>query len=259
MKPIRRIVAALGTAVLGTALAALSITPASAAPALASDPVPTFDYSNCPKLPSGADRSDWSCFVAVVTSGEFKVGKFDQQLTSPITITFAQGFDADGNTSTIFGKLQASKMLVRPGIFGDPILTAVYAKPVYVGGFAIDNYNIDMKLKINLTNPFLGGTCTIGSDSSPIDLHLITGTTNPPPPNGPISGSAPQVVSLDPYVLKLTNVDNSFAVGHATGCLLNFGLVNAIVDSQAGVPAAAGQNTMIYNEYASYKSYLNLP
>jgi hypothetical protein len=150
-------------------------------------------------------------------------------------------------------------MLVQPGIFGDPIVTAVYAKPVYVGGFAIDNYNIDMKLKINLTNPFLGGTCTIGSNSSPLDLHLITGTTSPPAPNTPISGSPPQVVSLDPYVLKLTNVDNSFSVSGATGCALNFGLVNYIVNSQAGVPAAAGKSTMVFSQYASYKSYLFLP
>lgn len=256
----KKFLSLLALPLAGAAALALGA-PAQAAPSSAKakaaqafdDPIPTFDYSHCPALPAGADPATSSCFNAVVTSGRFQVGAFDQQLTSPISLTFAS-FHANHKYTTAFGALTADKMLVRPGIFGDPILTAVYAKPEYVSGFATNNFAVDMKMQIRLTNPFLGGKCIIGRDD-PIDLHLTTGTTNPPAPNGPISGSPATIISHNPDIYKLTDVDNAFSVSGAKGCALQLGLVDAVVNNQAGVPAAAGKNTMIFNEYASFKTY----
>lgn len=236
---------------------------ASAAPAhrAADEPVPAFDFSDCPPLPPGHARLGSICFNAVVVAGKFVFGKFDQTLTKPIKMTFASAYNPDTFEYTpVFGKLRADKMLVRPGIFGDPILTAVYAKPEYAGVFEPDGFDIKLGMKIRLTNPFLGGTCLIGTDSNPIILNLTTGTTNPPPPNTPITGEDPVLVPGQPVTTrKTTHVENAFAVPGARGCFLDEGIVNAIVDSQAGTPAAAGRNTVIFKEYVGQKRYTQLP
>ncbi|HET7455081.1 MAG TPA: hypothetical protein VFJ76_06140 [Solirubrobacterales bacterium] len=109
---------------------------------------------------------------------------------------------------------------------------------------------LSMPVKVKLSNPFLGNSCYLGSNSNPIKLNLTTGTTSPPPPNSPISGDVtaltenPQgtLVTLDGVRL----VDNSFAVPGANGCggLFSF-LVDPFVNEIVGTPAAAGKNTAV--------------
>lgn len=255
----------------GVALALTGATAAQAAPAKpaapvqrAADPVPAFDFKDCPTLPTKYARLGSTCFEVVVTSGQFKLGKFDQQLTSPVRMTFANALDPETDTYTaIFGKMHSEKMVVRPGIFGDPILTAVYAKPEYAGVFDQPTglgFPIKLGLQIRLTNPFLGGACLIGSSTNPIVLNLTTGTTAPPAPTPPITGKTPTIIQRDPFVIRsATHVDNTFAVPGAKGCALNVGLVNHIVNGQAGVPAAAGQSQMVFNEYIGQMPYTRLP
>ncbi|MFI0404609.1 hypothetical protein [Actinomadura sp. 3N508] len=235
---------------------------APGAPALADDPIPTFDFTDCPALPAGSAPRSSLCFNAVVTSGQMVLGKFTQNLTKPIRMTFATAYNPDTRVHTpVFGRMRSDKMLVMPGIFGDPILTAVYARPEYAGGFDIKNFQVKLNLKVRLTNPFLGGTCLIGDDRDPIRLDLITGTTSPPPPNTPITGKPPVIIGTDGTTVtrSLGHVDNSFSVPGARGCALDIGLVNQIVNAQAGVPSAAGRNTMIFNEYVGYRTYATLP
>lgn len=253
-------VAGLATAL--TVVAAPASQAAPAAPAVAADPIPTFEWTDCPTLPEGTDPNASLCFNAVVTSGSMVLGKFTQNLDKPIKMTFADAYNPTTRTHKyIFGKLRAEKMLVVPGIFGDPIISAVYAKPEYAGGFEFKNFEVKMNMKIRLTNPFIGGNCLIGNDTDPIKLNLITGTTNPPPPNTPITGKPPVIIGTDGTTVtrSLGHVDNSFSVPGARGCALDFGLVNAIVNSQAGVPAAAGKNAMVFNEYVGYRKYNTLP
>ncbi|WUI01103.1 hypothetical protein OHR68_04590 [Spirillospora sp. NBC_00431] len=256
-------VAGLATALtMAAAVPAHAAPAAPAAPALADDPIPTFDFSDCPTLPAGAAPRSSICFNAVVTSGKMILGKFTQNIDKPIRMTFATAYDpATREHTPIFGNLRSEKMLVMPGIFGDPILTAVYAKPEYAGGFQYSNFQVKMNLQIRLTNPFLGGRCLIGNADNPIRLDLITGTTSPPPPNTPISGKPPVIVGTDgtTVIRSLGHVDNAFSVPGARGCALDIGLVNQIVNAQAGVPSAAGRNTMIFNEYVGYRTYANLP
>ncbi len=114
-----------------------------------------------------------------------------------------------------------------------------------------------LPVKVKLSNPFLGSNCYIGSSSNPIQLNLITGTTSPPAPNTPISGS-PGVPEETETFLALKNnrlVDNSFSAPGANGCggILFSWAVDPFVNSIVGVPSAAGKNTAIL-EGSSYLS-----
>lgn len=106
-------------------------------------------------------------------------------------------------------------------------------------------------MKIKLSNPILGNNCYIGSDRNPIVLNNITGTTEPPPPNEPITGKAPELgIDFETGIVSFTDgefVDNSFAAPGANGCkLVLFGFIpisiNGLVNEQSGLPAAAGTN-----------------
>jgi hypothetical protein len=113
-----------------------------------------------------------------------------------------------------------------------------------------------MPVKVKLSNPFLGSNCYIGSNSSPVNLNLTTGTTSPPPPNAPISGSPGEGGNFEEKILFFKHnklVDNSFSAPGANGCggLLFSWAVDPFVNSIVGVPSAAGTNTAIL-EGATY-------
>jgi hypothetical protein len=109
-----------------------------------------------------------------------------------------------------------------------------------------------LPVKVKLDNPFLGSNCYIGSNSNPITLNLTTGTTSPPPPNQPITGSPGETVLPveGGGVLGLKDnrlVDNAFAAPGASGCggILFSWAVDPLVNSIVGVPSPAGTNTAI--------------
>jgi hypothetical protein len=109
---------------------------------------------------------------------------------------------------------------------------------------------LSLPTKVHLENPLLGSACYIGSNAAPIVLNLTSGTTSPPPPNKPITGS-PGEVEFSEGILKVKNnslVNNSFAAPGTNGCggIFEF-LLGPIINSQLGVPSAAGHNTAILN------------
>jgi hypothetical protein len=106
--------------------------------------------------------------------------------------------------------------------------------------------------KVHLKNPLLGEACYIGSEAHPIELHLTTGKTNPPPPNQPIAGSFGTDFEgeEDGYSLtKITGntlVDNAFTVPPAEGCGGRFAnLIDQRIDRTLGLESSAGRNTVI--------------
>lgn len=107
-----------------------------------------------------------------------------------------------------------------------------------------------MPIKLHLENPFLGGSCYLGSDSAPIQVPLTSGTTSPPPPNKPIKGSAGTIeFPENGELIVVKNVDlvnNSYAVPGANGCggIFSF-LIDPIVNGKLGLPASSGHNTAI--------------
>lgn len=113
-----------------------------------------------------------------------------------------------------------------------------------------EGLGVAMKLpvKIRLENPFLGKNCYVGSSGTPVKFELTSGTTSPPGPNTPITGTVGEVEFLEgARILKLKNaeiVDNAWSAPAATGCggIISF-LVNPIINGQVGLPAAAGKNT----------------
>ncbi|WP_125614235.1 MULTISPECIES: hypothetical protein [Actinomadura] len=248
---LRRVAAAaavaLGAVLTGTALAA----PAAA------EEIPEFSHEDCPELPAGAEPGFWLCNSVVVSGGEFSFGSFEQNIETPMRLVYANGFDANTFEETaVLASFESEWMQVQEGIFGDRFLSAVYAKPEAVD-LDLVNGNVQLDLKVKLGNPFLGWNCTIGTNSNPIQLNLTVGTTNPPPPNQPISGSPPVDVSTDPWVVKTTLVDNAFSVPGADNCGISDS-ANWLVNLIAGLPSDAGNNTAIFEQYVAAKSYTEL-
>jgi hypothetical protein len=109
-----------------------------------------------------------------------------------------------------------------------------------------------LPVKVHLENPLLGSSCYIGSSSSPIWWNLTTGTTAPPAPNSPISGSAGTPETVEGAILKFSGqklVDNAWSAPGANGCggaIFEY-ILDPIINASVGVPAAAGHNTAIQN------------
>jgi hypothetical protein len=120
--------------------------------------------------------------------------------------------------------------------------------------FFEEKTGLTLPVKVHLKNPLLGESCYIGSEASPVTLHLTTGTTSPPAPNKPIKGKAGTVTVEEEFggevnVLKENSlVDNAYSAPKSEGCggFFSF-LIGPIVDSKIGLPSAAGKNTAILN------------
>jgi hypothetical protein len=109
-------------------------------------------------------------------------------------------------------------------------------------------------VRIHLKNPLLGEGCYVGSESSPIELHLTDGTTSPPPPNQPITGKLGTLALEEEEgyeattVSQSTLVDNSFSVPPAEGCGGELAsVIDPMVDRTLGLESPAGHNTVILN------------
>lgn len=143
--------------------------------------------------------------------------------------------------------------------------SGVNASTELVGKININRINLfvgegtalELPVRVHLENSFLGSKCFVGSSSKPVVLKLTTGTTSPPLPNTPIKGNPgePFFNETGTYVLVKKNslVDNSFAAPEAQGCGeqilfgLFTGIIDSAVDSELGLPSAAGNNTAILN------------
>lgn len=107
-----------------------------------------------------------------------------------------------------------------------------------------------MPVRAHLENPFLGSECYVGSSSSPLLWELRPDTTSPPPPNKPITGNPGELEFLEEaQILKINGavlVDNAWSAPSASGCggIFSF-IINPIVNSSSGLPAAKGKNTAI--------------
>jgi hypothetical protein len=113
---------------------------------------------------------------------------------------------------------------------------------------------ITLPVRVHLKNPLLGNSCYVGSEASPIQLHLTTGSTSPNPPNKSIKGALGNPETLEEKgltMLRLSKnslVDNAFSVPVAEGCGEFFSfIIDPIVDSKLKLPSADGNNTAILN------------
>lgn len=243
--------------------AAFALAAIIAPAAQANTPAPGYSqFAGCPdqtEYPGGID-----CIRSVIKGGYFQMGSKNVPITNPITLS--GGFDPVTGVvkATSQGGLSPSKQKVPGGVIGLTGLTwlaeflgidalTLYAQTELAGAPIVHfgTGTVDLPIKVHLINGTLGNNCYVGSASNPIVLHLGTGTTNPPPPNSPITGKEPTFsFTTSPEIFYFKDgafVDNSFAAPGASGCVLNlFGFIpvsiNGLVNSQSGLPSPAGTN-----------------
>jgi hypothetical protein len=229
--------------------------------AMAATPAPGYEeFAGCPSRT--VDANIRFCVNSTVSGGHLQLGSKDTPITDPITLRGATllngGFvvsQFDGGRQEVPGGLIGLTGLdaLLGGLTGDAL--KVYARTELAGNPTNPvGEPVHLPIKVKLENPLLSNSCYIGSDSDPISLVLTRGTTAPPPPNQPITGSAGTNVSdtAHPGVIRalgLVLVDNSFAAPAAHGCRLNLGLlplgIDALVNVQSGLPSPAGMNEAV--------------
>jgi len=256
-------------------------------PATAASAAPTGEFARfakCPYVPTSTD----ACVVAETVSGSVTTGKKTVPIVNKFLLQGGLHYvipgepfgpldflaATDGNTLTKVAQPVPGGLLgvtaptwwpkFLQDLFNETInngFTGVTATTELAGPASAIKLNLGATLtgfgtalqipvKIKLGNPFLGSSCYIGSNSSPITLKLTTGTTAPPAPNKPITGSPGFFEEKEggQLIVDKNNklVDNAFAVPGANGCggLFSF-LIDPFVDSIVGTPSAAGNNTAI--------------
>jgi hypothetical protein len=266
------------------AVAAPLLTIGLASPAYAVEHHPKGEYAvfaDCPLSNPNAEI----CLYAKTESGKFVIGNETVPITNPTILqggihhffTSIEEFIGaeDGNTlpkapQKVPGGLaglvkcnEISNFIERVAceVVFENGLTGVNATTELAGpasSIKISNRNLieakgialSLPVKVHLENPFLGSSCYIGSDAHPIVIELTTGTTSPPLPNKPITGSPGEIFQNESEsILGFRNnslVNNSFAAPEAEGCGGIFAfLIDPIINSRLGLPSAAGHNTAI--------------
>jgi hypothetical protein len=258
-----------------------------AAPALAKKPTGDYvNFGNCPTKTAGLT----SCVYAQTTSGEFKIKKTEVPITKTITLqggtienleTEAETWVNAANGAETLSKTPQSVpgglfKILAPSFFPEPLkkifnefiskgITGVNATAELEGKITISRAALftgapdalNLPVRVHLENEFLGPTCYVGSSSKPINIELTTGTTSPPLPNKPITGSLGEIEAKDGgslIVLKKNSlVNNTFAAPTAEGCGsqilfgLFTGLIDSAVNSELELPSVSGNNTAILN------------
>lgn len=267
---------------LAGALVLAMLVPASSAVAAPHHPTGEFAvFNDCPL----SKASLTACIYSLSSAGEFTIGKKTVPLKNPQVLQGGLEFEEifgpitfvaaeDGNTLVKTpqpvpgGLLGIEAPAWWPSflreLFNETInngftgVTATVELAAPASAIKLNAFNLllqtgtalSLPAKIKLDNPFLGSSCYIGSNSSPVTFNFTTGTTSPPPPNKPITGSPGFATENEAHTLTTFKggrlVDNSFAAPGANGCggLFSF-LIDPFVNSIVGVPSAAGTNTAI--------------
>ena len=115
---------------------------------------------------------------------------------------------------------------------------------IYVNPFAIlegEGEAIGLPVQVKVSNPFLGKSCYIGSNSQPIRVSTTSGKS------GALTGRVGELsFKAGGEVLIITNgdlVDNEYSAPAAYGCG-TFNGADAAVNSKSGLPAGPGENVV---------------
>lgn len=249
-------------------LAALMALTALAPSAAGATTTPAPGYGQFTGCPNPAQNPAIEiCFHTVFTSGEFQLGNIEFPISNPITYsggTPASFEEVDFNAAGGLSKVQQTVPGGIVALTGLPWLASLlspaeqelYADIELAGmpGPPLPE-TLSLPVKIHLTNTILGSSCYIGSNAEPISLDLITGTTSPPAPNKPITGTESEISITPNEVVDFNNgtyVENSFAAPEANGCVLTIEgsppiSIDSLINSQNGLPAAAGTNRAIFD------------
>ena len=234
-------------------------------------------FNYCPSTTTGVKK----CIYSLTTGGEVVLGNKKVPIVNPVTLQGGLSAPTAGNR-TFFAATNGITLSKTPqpvpgGLLGivppekSPPLVKLLSKFFFENALTGVNSTLELAkptneiiinevnlaiqegtalklpVKVHLENPFLGSKCYVGSDSSPLIWNLTTGTTSPPVGTTPITGFGGEAEFLEEgTLLKINNsklVENNWSAPTAYGCggILSF-LVNPIINSQIGLPAAAGKN-----------------
>lgn len=206
------------------------------------------------------------CLVGTTESGEFVVGAKAVKVTKPITLQGGLEINEETGAVTFAGAANGETLSKTPetvpgGLIGIEGLGGEVTATTELAGSAssivLNTENLleakgtalSLPVKLKLGNPLLGNHCYGGSNAHPIVLELTTGTTSPPKPNKPISGSPGEFSSNEEgtiiFIKNNKLVNNSFAAPGVEGCGLIPLFLDPLVDLAMGVPAPGGHNTAI--------------
>jgi hypothetical protein len=269
---------AVATALLAVALAALGFAGAAQAKLVGN----YTKFAQCPF----ANLEVKKCIYSTTTSGEVKLGKKSVPIEKAVVLQGGTGAQDEAGVAKFFAAsngitLSKAAQNVPGGLLGivpdasSPFLvkllikfflensltgvssTLELAKPATEIRVSENNLAAEegvalkMPVKVHLENPFLGKSCYVGSEASPITWNLTTGTTAPPGPNKAIKGQAGFIEFLEEGRIAESKsailVDNAWSAPTAAGCggILSF-LVTPIINAQLGT-TTAGNNTAILN------------
>src|SRR5262245_13625862 len=96
---------------MGVALVAVTVLAGTA------HATPTFDFSDCPAIPAGADPAQWRCEV-LESTGTVRIGKLGELPGGAMRLTFAEG-QLDGKYAQVFGALRSEPIRVPGGLLGN--------------------------------------------------------------------------------------------------------------------------------------------
>jgi hypothetical protein len=173
----------------------------AAGPAQGATPAPGYEAFRGCQAAAENPQSEF-CLYSVIKSGHFQMGSKDVPITNPITVTGNLDSEGEHFGANAEGGMKPVKQKVPGGVVGLTGLTwlleilgsealTLYAVTEAVG---VPQFNISsLPIRVHLINSVLGNKYYVGSPTSPISLHLTTGTTSPPSPNKPITGKAPEI------------------------------------------------------------------
>lgn len=219
-------------------------------------------FANCPVN----NPNVVTCVHSEISSGSFVLGSknvpIDQTIVFQGGLTATGGFvpPANGALALTEPELNVPGGITGiPGLEGPVLGVKSIAKLRGTPIMSIANFGqrtgvaLELPIRVQLKNWALSNDCSIGSTSNPMVLKLTTGTTAPPGPNSPITGSIGTVAGEGGFkILKYGGVrlvDNSFAAPQAKWCDVfgTSGLVTLAVNGSTGLASAAGKNTADMN------------
>jgi hypothetical protein len=264
------------------ALVLAMLVPASSAVAAPHHPTGEYAvFNDCPL----SKATLTACIYSLSSAGEFTIGKKNVPLKNPQVLQGGLEYEEIFGPIQFVGAEDGNTLVKTPqpvpggllgieapawwpsflrNLFNETInngftgVTATVELAAPASSIKLNAFNLlfqkgtalSLPAKIKLDNPFLGSSCYIGSNSNPVTFNFTTGTTSPPPPNKPITGSPGFATENETGTITTFKggrlVDNSFAAPGANGCggLFSF-LIDPFVNSIVGVPSAAGTNTAI--------------
>jgi hypothetical protein len=225
-------------------------------------------FNDCPLGTAGVN---W-CVYSKASSGELTFGTMKAPITNPIVL---QGGLIVSEKEETFVNTTEGETLSKTAetVAGGFEKTTVTATLELVGPVALSRKKlaadegtaIKLPVRVHLKNEFFGEKCYVGSSTAPITLNLTTGTTSPPAPNKPITGSKGTFESKEEGTLEIYKgdslVENAFSVPGAKGCGgIDESLIDPLINAKWGLPSTAGHSTAILkgtSEFATAEAVKN--